>query len=81
MSFSPKNFFAYFSAAGQACVIVSTNGHTESPLVDLFSRKGKHRDQFDHYLDHHLSHCGGGRNLRINPKSSEKVLNAFKDFG
>ena len=81
MSFSPKNFFAYFSATGKACVIVSTNGHTESPLVDLFSRKGKHRDQFDHYLDQHLSHCVGRRNLRINLDSSEKVLNAFKDFG
>jgi hypothetical protein len=59
-------------------VIISKDRHTESSLVDLFSRKGEHREQFDHYLDHHLSHRGSRRNLGINTESSEEVLDTFK---
>ena len=80
MSFSPKSFFAYFSATCQPWVILSKDRHTESSLVNLFSCKGEHRDYFDHYLDDHLSHRESRRNVGINRESSEEVLDAFKDI-
>ena len=61
-------------------MIVSKDRHTESSLVDLFSRKGEHREKFDHYLGDHFSHCGSMRNLGINPKPSDEVLDAFKNI-
>ena len=29
---------------------------TESPLINLLRRKGKHREELDHYLDNHIRH-------------------------
>ena len=51
---------------------------TESSLVDLFCRQGKHDQQFDHDFDHHLSHRKGGSDLRVNLESTGEVFNAFE---
>jgi hypothetical protein len=60
--------------------MVSKDRHTESSLVELFSRKSEHRDYFDHYFDDHLGHRGSRRNLCIYPESSEEVLDALKNI-
>ena len=51
---------------------------TESSLVDLFCRQGKHDQQFDHNFDHHLSHRRGGLDLRVNLESTGDVFNALE---
>ena len=52
---------------------------TESSLVDLFCRQGKHFQQFDHNFDHHLCQRGCGSDLRVNLESTSEVFNALED--
>ena len=52
---------------------------TQSSLVDLFRRQGKHDQQFDHDFDHHLCHRGCGSDLGIDLESTREVFNALED--
>ena len=60
-------------------MIISKGRHTESSPFNLFSRKSKDRDYFNHYLENNLSHRGSGLNLGINVEPSEEVFHAFED--
>lgn len=60
-------------------MIISNDRHTESSLVDLFSRKSKDREYLNHNLNHHSGHCGSSLNLSIDTESSEEVLDALED--
>jgi hypothetical protein len=41
-------------------VAVNKDGHTESSLlIDLFSRKGENKEQFDQHFDNHFGKRGG----------------------
>ena len=61
-------------------MIVRKDRRTKSPPVDLFGREREHREQFNHYLDHHLNHSESKRNIGINRESSEEIFDAFKDI-
>jgi hypothetical protein len=54
---------------------------TKLSLFDLFGRESENRDQFSHnFGDHFGHHRGGSIDLGINDESSNKALDAFKDF-
>jgi hypothetical protein len=46
---------------------------TESSLVDLFCREGKHRKYFGHDFNDDACHDRGGRNVGINFKTFEET--------
>ena len=52
---------------------------TQSSLVDLFCRQGKHDQQFDQDFDHYLSHRRCGLDLGIDLESTGDVFDALKD--
>ena len=47
---------------------------------DLLRRDGKDGEHLSHDLHKHLRHFGSQRNLSINPKTLEEVLNALKQL-
>ena len=53
---------------------------TQSSLVDLFCRQGKHYQQFDHDFDQHLCHRRCGSDLGIDLESTGEVFNALEDI-
>jgi hypothetical protein len=53
---------------------------TEPPLLNLICRQGKHREQFDHYLDDNIGHYRGGRNRRIDLQALEEIPQAFEQI-
>lgn len=48
-------------------------------MADLFRRKSKHSQQFDHDFDHHLYHRLCGPDLHLNLKSPLEVFDASED--
>jgi hypothetical protein len=53
---------------------------TEPPLFDLFGREGKHREQFNHYLDDDICHHWGGRDRRIDLETFEEICQALEEI-
>ena len=53
---------------------------TEPPLFNLFSRKGKHREQFNHYFDDYVCHYWGGRHRRIDLETFEEICQALEEI-
>ena len=53
---------------------------TESPLPDLICRQGKHREQFDHYLDDDIGHYRSGRDCRIDLQALEEIAQALEQI-
>jgi len=54
---------------------------TQSSLVDLFCRQGKHDQQFDHNFDHHLIHRRCRSDLGIDLESTREVFNTLENVG
>jgi hypothetical protein len=80
VSFSPRSFFAYFSEGSYVRTqLICQDRLTERPIVDLFRRDGKNRDQSGHNFKH-LSHYRSGRRVDpgINPDSSQDTFSAVK---
>ena len=80
ISLSPKNFFANFSAAN---LLITCNVYdgalTESALLNLLGRQGKHRKYFDHYLQYDIGHYRSERHHRIDLEASEEVRQALEE--
>jgi len=51
---------------------------TRSSLLDLFGSHGKCRQQCYHYLNDHILQCFLERDLGINIKSAEEMLDRFE---
>ena len=59
---------------------ICDNALTEPALLDLLSRQGKNRQQFNHYLDDDIGHYRSRRDRRIDLKALEKVSQALKEI-
>ena len=51
---------------------------TEPPLFYLFGREGKHREQFNRYLDDYVCHYLSGRHRRIDLETFQEIRQALK---
>jgi hypothetical protein len=54
--FSPKSFFANFTALCSVEGYLNKDGRTRSLLSDLFGHHCKGGKQFHHYFDHNFGH-------------------------
>ena len=82
ISLSPNNFLANCSVT---CLEVVTYSYgkdtlTESSSVDMLLRKGKYRNQLDHYLRNYFLHQSVQRDPGINMETIEELSNALKEF-
>jgi hypothetical protein len=85
LSFSAFSHLTHFSAANLDMAHIGDrdrerNKLTEWPLLDLLGRQAKDRQYLNSHLDDDCSHCGSGRDRRINFQSRNKALNAIKDI-
>jgi hypothetical protein len=51
---------------------------TEPPLFYLFGRQGKHREQFNHYLNDYIRHYRSGWHRRIDLETLEEIPQALE---
>ena len=55
------------------------NGLTKPPLVYLLRCQGKHRKQFNHYLDNYIGHHRSGRDRRVDFQTLEEIPQAVEE--
>ena len=53
---------------------------TEPPLTNLLRRQGKHRQQFNHYLDYDISQHRSGRDHRIDLETLEEIAQTLEEI-
>ena len=81
ISLSPNNFFANFSVAHSATDSVQYVhiALTEPSLSYLFRSKGKHGEQFDHYLYNHIHHHRREIDLCVNVETLDETPQMLKE--
>jgi hypothetical protein len=53
---------------------------TEPPLLDLICRQGKHREQFNHYLDDNIGHYLSGWDRRVDLQALEEIAQTLEQI-
>jgi hypothetical protein len=81
MSFSPQSFFINFSVLHLVNYLTSQNELTKSTLLYLLGRKSEGREQFYYYLHQNVCQGWRRRDLGINTKSAEEVLERREQVG
>jgi hypothetical protein len=74
MSFSPLSFPINFSEFHLVNRRNNQDKLTKSPLLNLLGRKSESRDEFYDYFHENICHGRCRRDLGINAKSTEEVL-------